>query len=268
MRGIVIAAGMGLRMGRYTAEMPKCMLPVNGRPLIEFCVEALREAGCTDVTIITGHLGEKIHAPGCRRLRNDDFENNNILHSLMYARDCFNTGLLVTYSDILVNTQVYRQLVASPGEIVLAVDKDWRQYYEGRTCHPITEAEKAFVELGDDQMGRVKTMGKQLDQSQAASCLCTEFLGLWKMTAAGARTFRAHFEALDARLSPTAPFQFAKEWRKAYVTDFLTDLIATGATVNCLMIERGWAEIDTVQDYERLPDIALEQRLSIREDMT
>jgi choline kinase len=237
------------------------MLPVNGRPLIEYCLEALRKAGCADVTIITGHLGEKIHAPECQKVRNDDYENNNILHSLMYARECFHTDLLVTYSDILVNPQVYRQLVASPGDIVIAVDKDWHQYYEGRTFHPITEAEKAFVELGDDHMGRVKAIGKQLDPSQAASYLCAEFLGLWKMTAAGAKTFRAHFEARDAHLSPTAPFQSAKEWRKACVTDLLTDLIASGATVNCLMIERGWAEIDTVQDYERLPAIASGQRL-------
>ena len=248
-------------MRSYTAETPKCMLSVNDRPLIEYSLEGLRTAGCADVKIITGHLGEKIHAPECQRVRNDDYENNNILHSLMYARDCFNTDLLVPYSDILVNPQVYRQLVASPGDIVIAVDRDWQPYYEGRTHHPVSEAEKAFVESGCNQVGRVTAMGKQLDQSRAASGLCTEFLGLWKMTAAGAKIFRAHFEERDAHLSPTAPFHYAKEWRKAYVTDFLTDLIAAGATVNCLMIERGWAEIDTVQDYERLPAIASGQRL-------
>lgn len=256
MKGIVIAAGRGLRMKQYTAEVPKCMLPVNGRPLLDYSLEALRGAGCAEVVIVTGHLGEKIQAPGCRTVRNDDYENNNILHSLMYARDCFDDDLLVTYSDILVNPDVHRQLAARPGDIVIAADRDWQPYYQGRTHHPVSEAEKAFV-----KSGRVTEMGKHLDPAQAGSALCAEFLGLWKMTAAGAKKFRSHFEALDARLSRTAPFQTAKEWRKAYVTDFLTDMIAAGSTVNCLVIERGWAEIDTVQDYERLPAIAPSQRL-------
>ena len=194
-------------------------------------------------------------------MRNTDYEQNNILHSLMYARDCFDDAVLVTYSDIYVNPHVHKQLMTCLGDIVVVVDKDWEAYYEGRTCHPPSEAEKAYIDVGNDPLGIVTMMGKQLDSTQATPYLCAEFLGLWKMTAAGARKFLAHFEALNAHLGPMAPFHSAKEWRKAYVTDFLTDLISCGTTVHCLVIERGWAEIDTVQDYERLFAMASRQRL-------
>jgi choline kinase len=248
-------------MQPYTHELPKCMLQFEGLPLIDYALKGLQGAGCEEITIVTGHLADQIPASGCRRVYNADYENNNILHSLMYARDCFDDSLLVTYSDILVNPIVYKSLAACPGDIVTVVDKDWEAYYAGRTHHPSSEAEKAFIEPDGDHAGRVKVMGKHLNPVTAAAELCAEFLGLWKMTAAGAKRFRAHFESVDAKLTPLSPFQTAKEWRKAYVTDFLTDLIDSGTAVHCLVIERGWAEIDTVQDYERLPAIAARQRL-------
>ena len=261
MKGIIIAAGEGIRMQPFTHQRPKCMLDVRGRPLICHTLDALRGAGCEDITIVIGHLADKIHAPGCRMVRNTGYKNNNILHSLMYARDCLDHAVLVTYSDIYVNPEVHKQLTATSGDIVIVVDSDWETYYEGRTYHPPSEAEKAFVEMGTGHMGNVRTMGKHLNPTDANPYLCTEFLGLWKMTASGARKFRAHFEALEARLDPMTPFQSAKQWRKAYVTDFLMDLVACGTTVNCLVIERGWAELDTVQDYERLVAMASRQRL-------
>jgi len=261
MTGVVIAAGRGLRMRPYTETIPKCMLAVNGHPLIFHTLKALRGAGCADVVVITGHLADRIEAPGCRKVHNTDYENNNILHSLMYARDYLDGDVLVTYSDIIVEPEIYRRLATASGDIVVVVDTDWEGYYEGRSGHPASEAEKASVEITRERQGRVVVIGKHLLGSEEGRHVCGEFLGLWKMTAAGARRFRSHFEMLDARLSPFEPFQAAKEWRKAYVTDFLTDLIADGTRVDCLFIERGWAELDTVADYERLPRLAQHQRL-------
>ncbi len=250
-------------MQPFTQERPKCMLEFGGRSLIAYTVDGLRQAGCDEITIVTGHLADQIRVPGCRTVLNTDYENNNILHSLMYAKDSLAGDVCITYSDILVNPGVYKDLAACSGDIVIVADRDWQPYYDGRTYHLPSEAEKAFIEVERHREGRVRRMGKHLDPLQANSYLCAEFLGLWKMSAMGARAFRAHFESLDRRLTPTSPFQAAKEWQKAYITDFLTDLIASGITVNCLVIERGWAEIDTVQDYERLPDIAARQRLAL-----
>ena len=56
-------------------------------------------------------------------------------------------------------------------------------------------------------------------------------------------------------------FQQAAEWQKAYITDFTQELIGQGHPVDCTLIERGWAEIDTTQDYLRLYEIAEAQGL-------
>ena len=73
--------------------------------------------------------------------------------------------------------------------------------------------------------------------------------------------FRDSFDKLDAQLNPRAPFEQAREWRKAYITDMMQFLIKQGSRIDCAVIARGWAELDTVQDYERLADIAARQCL-------
>jgi choline kinase len=258
--GIVIAAGRGIRMRPHTDERPKCMLPINGRPLLSFTLDALREAGCARIVVVTGHLADLIDAPGCTLVHNHEYPHNNILHSLMFAREAFDDDLLISYSDIVVEPSVHRALAAAPGDIVLAVDRDWRGYYDGRVGHPIAEAEKVHVRQAGGA-AVATAVGKHLDAADPPGGLCGEFLGLLKMTRAGARRFRERFATIDARLGPGDPFRAAAEWRKAYVTDLLADLIATGEEIRCLLIERGWAELDVFEDYERLPSMIGPQRL-------
>jgi choline kinase len=261
MKGVVIAAGRGRRMQAYTADKPKCMLDVAGRPLLAHALAALRRAGCHEITVVTGYRADRVVAPGCRIVCNTDYERNNILHSLMYARDSFDDDVLVTYSDIFVEPDIHERLANASGDIVLAVDRDWQAYYEQRAHHPLEEAEKAFIVERAPHRGDVVAIGKDLTLEDAGTHLCGEFLGLWKMTADGARRFRDRFERLDATLSSEDPFQAARTWRQAYVTDLFADLLAAGAPVHAELIERGWVEIDGAEDYERLPATITTQRL-------
>ena len=257
MRGIVIAAGPGSRMGAYAEDRPKCLLPIAGRPMLEWTIENLRAAGCDELVIVAGHRAEMIRVPDARIVVNEDWRDTNILHSLMTARAYLKGPVMVTYSDIWVESSIYRRLSETPGDIVLVVDRDWQAYYQGRTCHPIPEAENVL--FGDD--GALADIGKHLDPAQTKGLNCGEFLGLWRMTANGARRFRDLFGELDARLAADAPLQQARHWKKAYITDIVQELVDRGEPVQCAVIERGWAELDTVQDYERLMEIAERQRL-------
>jgi len=59
-QAIVLAGGKGLHMRPFTFEMPKGLLPVGGKPILEHIVELLREHEIRDVIFSIGHLGEKI----------------------------------------------------------------------------------------------------------------------------------------------------------------------------------------------------------------
>lgn len=55
MKALVLAAGIGSRLGDLTKNTPKCLLPVAGRPLLDYWCETLSAAGVTDVYINTHH---------------------------------------------------------------------------------------------------------------------------------------------------------------------------------------------------------------------
>lgn len=259
MRGIIIAAGRGVRMRPLTENQPKCLLPIAGRTLLDWTIDGLRSAGCDEIVIVTGHAGDAIERTDLTRVENNDFENNNILHSLMYARDYLDTDVMVSYSDIWVEPPIFQSLAAGRGDLRMAVDVDWQPYYKNRSEHPIHEAENAFL---DAATGTVQEIGKHLVPDQAGNRICGEFLGLWYMSASGAEIFRTAFETVDGRVDRMAPFQNAAEWRKAYITDMVQQLVDDGTTVDAVQLKRGWAELDTQQDYDRLLSIAARQSLN------
>ena len=244
-------------MGIFTETKPKCLLPIAGRTLLDHTINQLRSIGCTEIIVVVGHKGEMIDVPNVRLVRNDDYENNNVLHSLMFAQVHLEGPVVVSYSDIWVEPWVFQRLSDTPGDIVLAVDQDWEPYYEGRTKHPISDAENVFF----DQSETVVSIGKHLVPAESQSNVCGEFLGLWRMSASGSAKFKQNFESLNSTLQYESPFQQAKQWQKAYITDMFQELIDREEKLDCAVIERGWAELDTDQDYQRLTEIAERQRL-------
>jgi len=245
---IVIAAGLGSRMGGFTEDFPKCLIPIAGRTILEHQLAAFNANGITDVTVIVGHQRNKVIGnralPGSLRfIENDDYPNNNILGSLMYAEGQMDRGFIASYSDIVYTSAVVSKLLSAPGDIVAVVDTKWHTKYDGRTAHPPSEAEKAVV----DGSGRIQKIGKTLDASDKD---CGEFIGFLKCTAAGAEIFKKFFHRAKNEFVD-GPFIRAQSFKKAYITDFLQYLIDNGQEVRAALIDSDWCEIDTEQDVER-----------------
>ncbi len=62
MKAVILAAGEGARMGPFTASVPKVMIPVGNRPLLEYVVQALVENGVSDLAFVVGYRRERIQA--------------------------------------------------------------------------------------------------------------------------------------------------------------------------------------------------------------
>jgi L-glutamine-phosphate cytidylyltransferase len=251
-RAIIIAAGRGRRLAPYTDEMPKCLVPVDDRSILAWQLDAFRAAGVTDVVIIRGYLGEVLErrrgelGDGVRFVDNPEYETNNILQSLFYARDEMDGPVLITYSDIVFGRDVVAALMDAPGDVSLVIDRDFASIYEGRTDHPLEEAEVADL----DDAGAVRRVGKR---ALPASEAWGEFIGLARLSAEGARWFREAWDALCARYAgrEDEPFGRAARFRDAYLTDLLQHLIDAGRPVTPVPIRGRWREIDTVQDLHR-----------------
>jgi len=243
MKAIIIAAGKGSRLKHYTEDLPKCMLKFGGKTLLERQTEALKANGITDISIIKGYKEEKINYPGFKYYMNDRYEHNNILNSLFCAEKEMDSDVIVSYSDILYERQVISRLSESENDISIVVDIDWKGYYDDRKDHPIHEAENVIF----DSNNKVVEIGKILTKKHDVH---GEFIGMMKLTKRGADIFKRHFTRAR-ELFWNKPFMRAATFQKAYLTDMIQDMVDMGVDINCVIIERGWKEIDTVEDYEK-----------------
>lgn len=257
-KAILIAAGMGKRLGSYTENRPKCLVEVAGRSMMHRALDALRSVGICEFVVVRGYLGDRLvqalaDEPGVSFIENADYPRNNILLSLMHAESAMDGGFFCSYSDIVFRHEVVQALAESPHDLSLIVDPFWQTAYDGRSEHPISEAELCGLQSSCALTGgdaRILRVGKRALPAEEA---CGEFIGLWRASAEGAKWLRELYKKRRAELSDDQPYGRAPRFQVAYLTDLFNDLIAEGYPVHAVPIRQpmSWREIDTVQDLER-----------------
>jgi choline kinase len=128
MKVIILAAGVGKRLRKYTEE-PKCLLEVNGKPLIHRYLEVLQGVNIKKVVIVVGYKKEKvidavskISFPGrVNFIENPEYERGSIL-SLWKARDELNESVILMDGDVFFEQEVLKKLVKSPFKNCLIID--------------------------------------------------------------------------------------------------------------------------------------------------
>ena len=242
-KALIIAAGLGSRLKKHTENLPKCMLDFGGKTLLQRQLDAYKKCGVKDISLIRGYKKEKINYKGIKYFENTDYKNNNILNSIFYAEKIINGNIIISYSDILFDSSVVERTLNSDHDISVVVDIDWRGYYVGRKDHPISEAENVIFNSNNEveKIGKINTGNEEVHG---------EFIGMIKLSNRGTEIFKEHFHRLK-KIYWNKPFQRAKIFQKAYLTDFIQELVDIGIKVHCVIIESGWKEIDTVEDYKK-----------------
>jgi L-glutamine-phosphate cytidylyltransferase len=242
MKAIIIGAGRGQRLMPHTENAPKCFAEVGGRRILDWGVEALAAGGLTDVVYIGGYHIELIQEayPQFAFCHNADWENNNILESLMHAADHMDDGFVCSYSDILYRPEAIGDLGKSGHDITLVCDTDWRTRYRQRTEHPEDDGEKIAIYDGL----RVEAVNRTMPSEAAHG----EYIGVARFTAAGAAVLKEHYARAKAAFDGK-PFQASKTFRKAYLIDLFQEMIDQGVDIHVVETHGGYMEIDTNQDF-------------------
>ncbi|MGK3986516.1 phosphocholine cytidylyltransferase family protein [Sorangium sp. So ce136] len=244
MKAVIIGAGRGSRLRHLTEELPKTLVPILGRPMLDSILDALAAGGFrrSDVVFVCGYKAEVIRAayPDLTYVENRDWEQNNILLSLLCAREHLEGGFVSTYADIVYRPEIVADLVRSPHDVTLACDTDWRRRYVNRSQHPETDAEK----LRADAAGRVVEISRRIPSESATG----EFIGVMKLSARGAARFLSAFDAARAAFSERPEFREGRSFRRAYLIDLLQYMLESGADLHKVDTHGGYMEIDTLED--------------------
>jgi len=241
-KAIIIGAGRGERLMPHTTNAPKCFANVNGKRILDWGLEAMRDGGLTDVVFIGGYRIDLVQAayPEFTYCHNADWPDNNILESLMHAEDYMSEGFACAYSDILYTGAIIRRLLTSEADITLVCDTDWRERYKQRTEHPEDDGEKMIVEDGV-----VTTINRTMPSEQATG----EYIGVTRFSSEGAASLvRAYHDARTA--STGGPFHAAKTFRKAYLIDLYQQMLEDGQRMTASLTSGSYMEIDTNQDFQ------------------
>ena len=93
MNAIILAAGMGTRLRPLTNDCPKCLVAVNGVPMVERQIQFLKEKGIDDITLISGYKAEALEylkdRYGVDIVFNDTYDTCNNIHSLYIVKERF-----------------------------------------------------------------------------------------------------------------------------------------------------------------------------------
>jgi choline kinase len=232
----------GSRLKNETDEIPKTLVDVMGRPMLEWILEALESAGLSrkDVVFVCGYRAEaiKVRYPEFTYVTNHDWQNNNILLSLLMAREYLKDGFVSTYGDIVYDGAVVQKLVESKADIALGCDTAWRRRYVGRTQHPETDAEKLRADGK-----RVVELSRTIPSEQAEG----EFIGVMKLSPAGSADFVSAFDRAERSFSG-GQYREGRSFQKAYLIDLLAEMLEQGTPMERQDTHGGYMEIDTVQD--------------------
>jgi len=232
LKAIVLSAGQGRRLLPRTERVPKCLLPVCGRPLIGRQIDALAACGIVDVTVVVGFaaasvetvLAELYGAGRARTLYNPYFASSDNLVSCWVARVEMQQDFLLLNGDTLFAASVLEQLLSAP-------------------AHPVTLAVSRKDRYDDDDMkvmldgDRLVHVGKKLppDRVQAES------IGMMTFRGAGPQLFR---DALERAIR-------TQEAQRQWYLSLIDTLAQRGVVFTRSIPSQGWTEVDTPEDLER-----------------
>lgn len=242
MKIIVIAAGSGKRLGEETKNLPKYLVNVNGKTIMEHQLEVFKKIGYEKLIIITGPYKEKFTFNDATYVEDVNYHQHDILGSLMEARDYITGDVLIVYSDIIFDDSIMHKIMQSTDDIGIVIDLNWEKTYQNRTEHPKSEAENVLL----DNSNNILEIRKNIT---ANSNQIGEFVGIIKMSREGSEIFVKKF--LELERSHTGYFQSAPSLHKAYLTDMIQELIDSKISVKPIIVSGKWCEIDTKQDLQR-----------------
>jgi L-glutamine-phosphate cytidylyltransferase len=231
MRALILAAGRGSRMGSLTGDRPKCFVELQGRPLIERQIAALRRGGAHEIGVVRGYRAETINFAGLSFFDNLRWSETNMVMSLATAASWLRSWpVIVSYADIFYRSELVRGLVAAPGELVISYDRAWRQLWSRRFADPLADAETFRI----DRAGRLLEIGGKTSRVEEIE---GQYMGLLKFSPVAWHGVERLLNSLESSTRD-----------RLDMTGLLRRLLEKDVAIDTFATDGQWGEIDNPED--------------------
>ena len=237
MKALILAAGRGSRMERYTDDRPKGLIQLDGCSLVERMIYALREARIDDIGIVTGYKKESYDFLDLLSFHNENWATTNMISSLSCAKEWLEQGrVMVCYSDIFVSPTIIKTLKNAPDAALnMTYDTDWLSLWTARNEDVLDDAE-SFRLSG----GRITEIGNKANSVEEIE---GQYMGLFTLTPESWR----EIEKLLAELPDEKAANIS-------VTEVFQHLIERNFPIHGVPVAGEWGECDLEVDlllYEK-----------------
>lgn len=245
-KAVILSAGQGRRLLPSTARTPKCALPIHGRALIEWQLDALEANGIERVVVVAGFGVEHVEGLLARRngntrtrvCHNPFFEVSDNLMSCWIARQEMTEDFILLNGDTLFEPAILERLLSSPQRsVTLATDHK-----------PIYDADDMKVQLSEERLLRV---GKDLAREETDG----ESIGLMLFRGKGPELFKQALE--QAARDPGALSQ--------WYLSIIAQIAESGHVWTRSIAGLGWAEVDYPLDLLRASAMVADWRVPAEE---
>lgn len=228
MRAIILAAGRGTRISRYLEGNPKCTVDIGGQRLIRYTVELLKRHGVGQIALAVGYqhgvVEHVLQGEGCSFFYNPFYDVTNSIASIWFSQ-AFIDGAddyLIMNGDVFVEDALLEQVVAAKENPVLFADSS-----------RIREADYRFAWKD----GLLTKYGKELSDAETDG----EYIGIGVIRAPFVTRFKQRMLDMVAR-------QQHGVWWENVLYSFVGEEPVHVEDVH----GRFWAEVDYIEDYERI----------------
>jgi phosphoenolpyruvate phosphomutase len=234
---VVLAAGRGKGLEAVTAERPRVMLEIGGRPLLRWLLEAFKKAGINEVTVVGGYRADAIEPSGINLLVNARHADTGELVSLDCAVPALRADTLICYGDLLFRSYLVRELVDGHAEFTVAVDSSQNAPINGSV------RDFAYCSRADDRdlFGTPALLERISDAAIAAGGAAPQgrWIGMLYVRRAGLERLRRVLGVLRTRA----------DFDSLDVPTLINALLADGAAIEVLYVHGHWRGVNDLAEF-------------------
>jgi phosphoenolpyruvate phosphomutase len=244
---IVLAAGRGRGLEAQTADRPKIMLNIAGKPLLRWLVDAFKKQQINQITVIGGYRADVIDTAGIRLVVNERHALTGELASLACAIGGLDADTVIAYGDLLFRSYVLRALVESKGEFSVVVDSS-ASGADNRTVRDF-----AYCSRADDRglfgtpvrLERIAG-SREAPIEGAQTAAHGRWIGLVNVSRSGVPRLTRVLAQLQAR----------PDFESLDMPALLNALIADGAAIDVQYVHGHWRGVNDLEDLHSAVDFA------------
>jgi phosphoenolpyruvate phosphomutase len=229
-KAIILAASRGEGLGDLTAQRPKCMVEIAGKPILAHIADTFRAAGISDIVVVRGYKKDAVTVEGLTYVDLDRSASTRSVDGLLQALPQLRGNCIITFGDLLVKKHVAQLLMETSGDFVIMADSRWESPRDTSenpnyiTCSQ--ENSRALFWKPAD----LEAVGPSLPNIHG------EWMGLLKVSDTGAEYLRKFLGKQRARL------------QGSQMPDLLRALLAEGKAIRVVYSVGGWLDINSVED--------------------